>query len=261
MINDQNVINVYKDVSKTPFECVSRVKEQFDMSDVKVGYAGRLDPMARGVLLLLIGSENKNKLSYERLEKDYEFECLFGMSTDSYDILGLPIKVFDESITWEQLNPQIPELIKQVQAIREQEYPPFSAGRYKGKPLFYYSKNHIKIKNPPKNKVSIKNLEFVSYRLVAPQVLFKEIESRVKNIQGDFRQEKTITKWYEFFEEQKQPILITKFKITCSSGTYVRGLVNQMGKIAGYGATVFEITRTRIDIFKIEDSIKLEWLS
>lgn len=40
---------------------------------MKKGYAGRLDPMARGVLLLLVGDENKKKTDYEFFPKVYEF--------------------------------------------------------------------------------------------------------------------------------------------------------------------------------------------
>ena len=55
-------------------------------------YAGRLDPMASGVLLVLAGEETKNKDKYLGLDKEYDFEILFGFATDTYDILGKVIK-------------------------------------------------------------------------------------------------------------------------------------------------------------------------
>jgi len=51
-------------------------------------YAGRLDPMAHGVLVLLVGEENKKREKYEKFVKEYLFQCIFGVATDTYDILG-----------------------------------------------------------------------------------------------------------------------------------------------------------------------------
>ncbi|HEY4484989.1 MAG TPA: hypothetical protein VI702_01510, partial [Nitrospiria bacterium] len=54
-----------------------------------VGHAGNLDPMAEGVLVLLVGPEaNQNQAKYKAAEKEYRFDLLFGFSTDSYDVLG-----------------------------------------------------------------------------------------------------------------------------------------------------------------------------
>jgi tRNA pseudouridine55 synthase len=84
-------IILYKEISETPLECVKRfVKSNPEFENIKMGYAGRLDPMAKGLLLILVGDENKNKIKYEKLDKEYVFEVLFGISTDSYDILGIP---------------------------------------------------------------------------------------------------------------------------------------------------------------------------
>ena len=60
--------------------------------NVPMTYAGRLDPMASGVLLILAGAETKNKDKYLVLNKEYDFSMLFGFSTDTYDILGKVIK-------------------------------------------------------------------------------------------------------------------------------------------------------------------------
>jgi len=51
-------------------------------------YAGRLDPLAEGLLLVLTGEECKNKEKYLGLDKEYEVDVLFGFATDTYDILG-----------------------------------------------------------------------------------------------------------------------------------------------------------------------------
>ena len=74
---------------ETPLEALEnwRLKHK-KYKDVKMTYAGRLDPMASGLLVILAGEETKNKEKYLGLDKEYEFEVLFGFSTDTYDILG-----------------------------------------------------------------------------------------------------------------------------------------------------------------------------
>ncbi len=51
------------------------------------------------------------------------------------------------------------------------------------------------------------------------------------------------------------------FRITCSSGTYIRSLANDLGKATGYGAHVSELQRTKVGIYDIDDSVELEEVS
>ncbi|MDQ3244755.1 MAG: tRNA pseudouridine(55) synthase TruB, partial [bacterium] len=78
-----------KKEGETPLEALEsfRVKAKIG-KEVKMTYAGRLDPMASGLLIILAGEECKNKEKYLRLDKEYNFEVLFGFATDTYDILG-----------------------------------------------------------------------------------------------------------------------------------------------------------------------------
>ena len=56
------VINLYKPVGFTPLQAVERFKEEnVRYKKEKISYPGRLDPMAQGVLLLLVGDETKKK--------------------------------------------------------------------------------------------------------------------------------------------------------------------------------------------------------
>lgn len=51
-----------------------------------MSYAGRLDPLARGLLIALLGSRVSEQKTYETLKKVYQFQVIFGMKTDSYDL-------------------------------------------------------------------------------------------------------------------------------------------------------------------------------
>ncbi|PSO45951.1 MAG: tRNA pseudouridine(55) synthase, partial [Parcubacteria group bacterium QH_9_35_7] len=59
-----------KPISLTPLQTIEKFKEQNPKyKDKKMSYAGRLDPMAEGLLLCLVGEENKNREEYQQLEK------------------------------------------------------------------------------------------------------------------------------------------------------------------------------------------------
>lgn len=78
-----------KKVGETPLSCAEDYRAQHpELEGVSMAYAGRLDPMASGKLLILLGEECKNQTSYHGLDKEYEFSVLFGIESDSLDVLG-----------------------------------------------------------------------------------------------------------------------------------------------------------------------------
>ena len=77
---------LYKEIGETPLDLIKKLKTD---SNRKYSFAGRLDPMARGQMIILEGEECKQTHLYCNLTKIYEFEVLFGFQTDTYDILGL----------------------------------------------------------------------------------------------------------------------------------------------------------------------------
>ncbi len=92
---------VYKKSGQTPLDCINEAKKaNSDLLRLPLTYAGRLDPLAEGVLVLLIGDECLKKDEYLKLPKEYEVTILFGFSTDTYDLMG---KVIDISTTSELL--------------------------------------------------------------------------------------------------------------------------------------------------------------
>ena len=85
-----NVIIAYKNIGETPLECLERHRKERSIDkDIPMTYAGRLDPMAEGLMILLVGEECKNKDKYLGLDKTYEFKILVGFSTDTYVFLSL----------------------------------------------------------------------------------------------------------------------------------------------------------------------------
>jgi tRNA U55 pseudouridine synthase TruB len=85
------MIRIYKHVGETPLEALQRFRTDYPgYNDTRLSYAGRLDPMAEGELLVLEGEENDRRGEFLGVDKTYEFQVLFGYATDSFDLLGLP---------------------------------------------------------------------------------------------------------------------------------------------------------------------------
>ncbi len=216
-------MKLYKELGETPLACLERFRAAHpEYANEKMTYAGRLDPMAEGLLIALVGEECKQKDAYLGLDKEYIFEVFFGIQTDSYDILGIPKfsekKVFD---------------IKSFVGKKIQEYPPYSSR------TFEMAREGIEFEAPTK-EVEVYNLEMLEEREISARNFLAEISRRIALVKGDFRQEEILTAWDNVLENSLETFRIAKFKINCSSGTYVRSIANQMGGIA------WSIKRTRV---------------
>lgn len=241
------MILVYKPLGLTPLQAIERLKRKKpELSDKTLSYAGRLDPMAEGLLLILVGEENKNRREFELLDKEYEFEALLGIKTDSYDMLGIPktgkvkqIKTFE-----------VDGFVKKNSQKITQEYPPYSSFRVEGKPLYWWARQGKKV-SIPKREISIRKLEFVGRYKICPQKVLETIIARINLVKGDFRQQLILKHWQNLLEEisKKKEFQILKFKISCSSGTYIRSLVDDFGKELSVGAVTYSIKRTKIGKF------------
>ncbi len=259
--NMKIIISVNKPPGFTPNQIIEKVRKQFPHFDKeKIGFAGRLDPMARGVLLLMIGDANFEREKYLNLDKTYEFTALLGIETDSYDLLGLlnqePIK-YPPSDYLEMCQ----KYINSLNGVHDQEYPPFSTKPVQGKNLFKWAKegklSEIEI---PTKEITIYSIEQLSTSQITAKELKKIINEKINKIEGHFRQEETIEKWNELLDENNnQEFKTISFKIRCSSGTYVRSIVHNLGKKLGCGAVTLDINRTKVGNYKLEDSLNLNY--
>lgn len=211
---------------------------------VKMTYAGRLDPLARGVLLVLIGEEVKEKEKYLNLDKEYEFEILFGFATDTYDILGKVLNNSESKIIEYELVKKIKKELKNFTGEFKQKYPMYSSKAVKGKPLFFYARNFKKVKIPYR-KVKVKSLKFFKIRKINNKKLLTNIQKRIKKVEGDFRQIEILKIWHKKLLKENN-FYLGKFKIKCSSGTYVRGIADSLGKKMKIPSLAYSIKRTRV---------------
>ena len=236
----EKTLKIYKNLGETPLEALDRLRIlKPEYSDLPMTYAGRLDPMAEGKLLVLVGEECKRKDEYLGMDKEYEFEMLFGFKTDSYDLLGLSSA---ENFNKEDLIPQLARILENKKGKFVQKYPPFSSKTVGGKQLFQKTKDGDEY-DAPEKQVEIYEISFLGFREISGKDLSEEIKRRINLVKGDFRQEEILQKWDEnFLGREDEIFIIAKAKMSCSSGTYVRSLVNGLS----FPAVTFSIKRTRI---------------
>jgi len=214
--------------------------------------------MAHGLLLLLVGEENKNKKKYENLEKEYIFEVLFGLKTDTYDILGI-VNDVEIKKTPENLEQQIQKLLPSFIGKQQQPYPPYSSMPVNGKPLYYWARekklSEITI---PSREIEIFDVKLLDSRIISIKKLKEEIVNKISKVSGDFRQKSILDQWGKVFEINKSVDLsIIRFQISATTGTYVRSVANKIGEEIGTGAIAFDILRTKIGNHKLEDTQQL----
>lgn len=257
----KDVLLLNKPVGLTPHQAVELFKEQNDnYKNSKISYAGRLDPMAEGLLLLLVDEENKKRKQYEELEKTYEFSALLGVSTDSYDLMG-KIEKIDFAFSTDAVLKKLQTVLNYFQGEISLPYPPYSSKTVNGIPLYKYAReNRLKEIALPQRSVTIASFEPLSSSLFSSSELLSYISRIIPQVRGDFRQDEIVKQWHDSSSLFPTQIPKVKFCITCSSGTYVRSIVHTLGEKLGVPTVTYTIKRTRINDYTLEDAIKLKKL-
>lgn len=252
----EKVIVVYKKLGETPLECLNLLKvSRSELVGAPLTYAGRLDPMAEGLMIVLVGEECKNKEQYLSLDKTYEFEILVGFETDTHDLLGLITNKVISNSSFDSTQ-TLQKILDQFVGTFIQKYPSFSSKTVNGKQLFQLYKDDEMPKEIPEHEVTIYDLRQTNSRIISKEELQTEIIRRIKLVHGDFRQEKIIREWLNVFRESNQKeYQIISCVMECSSGTYVRQLVSDISNKVGVPMVTHSIKRTQIGEYNLDDNI------
>lgn len=138
-------------------EVVEKVKRALRVK--KAGHGGTLDPIATGVLPIFLNQATKVAQIFLEGDKAYEGEFQLGITTDTYDITGeLLARRPVPSLSIQRLT----ELAKSFEGDLEQMPPPYSAAKYRGRPLYKYARDGLFIPKEPK-KVKIYEFKITSF--------------------------------------------------------------------------------------------------
>jgi tRNA pseudouridine55 synthase len=249
------VLNLYKERGETPLERIERFRVTHpEYKGVPMSYAGRLDPLAEGVLIVVTGAENRNREAYLSLPKEYQVDVLFGFSTDSYDLLGVLTDAVSR-VSWRKIRtPALMEYLRELPGVHQQKYPPFSSKPFEGKPLFVKAKlGEINDFNLPSHEVQIYESAFLGLRTITNEELLAQVTHDTSSVRGDFRQEHIRSVW----EAHLRPLYgisfeIARISVSCSTGTFMRVIANELGAQFGLPSVAFGIERTKVGKYTIK---------
>lgn len=246
-----------KVVGETPLVCAELWRAQHpEYIGRPLSYAGRLDPMASGKLLVLIGEECKRQELYHGLDKRYEFSVLLGVSSDTGDVLGrlqLAEKIPKPSAT------DLKVAAKKLTGIITLPYPHFSSKTVKGKPLHVWTlEGRLGEIDIPTQSSTVYSLKLQNHTTLTRDKIYSEVSAKIETIPrvteaskalgNDFRRVDVRADWKQFMETgaTTDRFTIANFACIASSGTYMRSLAEEIGKLLGTSGLAYHIHRTHI---------------
>lgn len=208
----QGILLLDKPQGKTSFYLVAVLRKITQIR--KIGHAGTLDPLATGLMVMLIG-QNYTRKTPEIIghDKEYETTILLGKATDSYDLDGKVTMTSDYIPSYEEIT----SCLVSFQGLILQTPPMFSAKKQNGKKLYELAR-------------------------LGKEVERKQIAVTVKTT--------LLSYTYPYLQ----------LRISCSSGTYIRTLADDLGKMLNCFGSVAALKRIRSGPFHLDDAISLETL-
>ncbi len=247
-------VTTEKLVGETPLIATERLRLELGIpSNIPLAYAGRLDPMASGKLLILIGDECKVQGKYHTFDKEYEVEILLGARSDTGDVLGL-IESCVQTIADEK---HVRDTLSNFVGTIELRYPHFSSKTVQGKPLHVWTleKRLHEIEIPTK-KSRVHQISFTGITTMLKDEMLRVVRAKIETIPQvtdpkkalgeDFRREAVRTAWDTFEKESGEVFQIISFRCIASSGTYMRSLSEKIAEKLDTCGLAYSIHRTKI---------------
>lgn len=206
------ILLIDKPVGWTSFDVVARIRGQIKresgLKKPKVGHTGTLDPLATGLLIIVVGSYCKRASEFSGMDKVYEVTMKLGQTSTTGDDEGEKTVVSST----EPSKGALEAVLKANTGNIMQTPPIYSAIKVDGQRAYKLAREGKAVKLDPR-PVTIHSITKVEY--VYP---------------------------------------VVKFTTNVSSGTYIRSLVEDVGKELGTGAYMIGLRRSKVGEFKIEDA-------
>ena len=201
------IICVNKEKDITSFGVCAKMRGI--LKEKKVGHTGTLDPMATGVLPIMIGGATRFLDYLPESDKGYRAVFVLGKTTDTLDITGTVTAENEVSAA----KTEVERVLSQFRGRIMQTPPMYSAVSVNGKRLYDLARQGIEVERE-KREVEIKSLELADC--------------------NENENEYTID-------------------VLCTKGTYVRTLIDDIGRVLGCGAVMTSLVRTYAMGFTLDD--------
>lgn len=199
----------------TSFGAVARVRRI--CSEKKCGHTGTLDPMATGVLTIMLGGATRFCELLPSHNKAYIASFRLGTVTDTLDITGKILETREVNATAAQVKEKLTDFVGEISQLP----PMYSAVSVDGQRLYDLARKGIEVERKAR-QVTVFSIDMLS--------------------ENEENGEYTIA-------------------VECSSGTYIRSLISDLGEALGCGAVMTDLRRTKANGFGIENAVTLEQLS
>ena len=206
------IICIDKPKDMSSFMAVKRASRILGIK--KAGHTGTLDPMATGVLVVMLSHCTRFIELLPEHKKEYVARVRLGLTTDTLDITGNVLSEAPVDVSEEQLL----NVCEKFKGEILQTPPMFSALKKDGERLYDLARKGIEIEREQR-KITIEKLHI-----------------------------------FDFNGTQ------FSMSVTCSAGTYIRSLCDDIGKALGCGAVMTELRRTSANGFSIDNAVTLEKL-
>jgi tRNA pseudouridine55 synthase len=151
------IIVINKPNGITSHDVVTVVRRKFKMK--RVGHAGTLDPLATGVMVMLLGKSTKLFDKFVSFDKAYTATLILGTTTDSADTQG---KITEQKPFENVTKEMFLNVLKDFLGKTEQLPPMVSAVKYKGRKLYELARKGIVVERKPRN-IEIYKLELLEF--------------------------------------------------------------------------------------------------
>lgn len=241
------VFAVNKPVDKTSHDIVDIVRKS--LRTRKVGHAGALDPFATGVLIILVGKYTKLTDNLINVDKEYLATVVFGRATDTQDTEGKitaedfeGVESFIDGKDMSEIKTVLAEKLVSIGSGYEQRVPVYSSVKVEGHKLRKLARQAESFKiAESKDQVTFKYKDGKTLTLELPKRKvefsnFDIVDCRV-NSEG---------------------LLEVDILVSCSKGTYIRQLAEDIGELIGLPAMLIALERTRVGDVKLSACVKLD---
>ena len=209
------VVIIRKEENMSSFAAVNKVRRLFGVK--KAGHTGTLDPMATGVLTIMLGGATRFCELLPSHDKAYIAALRLGTVTDTLDITGKVLETREVNVTAEQVREKIKDFIGDISQLP----PMYSAVSVNGQRLYDLARQGIEVERKAR-EVTVFSIEMLNENEQA----------------GEY-----------------------EIAVECSSGTYIRTLIADLGEALGCGAVMTDLRRTKANGFDISQTVTVEELA
>lgn len=207
----------------TSFDVVNRVRHIIQNSGLNttnkkrfpVGHAGTLDPLATGLMIVMLGDYTKRAMEFTKLDKTYFVTARLGQTSTTGDEEGEKTAVSSHEPNRDAVQTALQQFLGEI----EQVPPVFSAVKIDGKRAYKLAREGKAPEMKPR-LVKIYDINQVEYQ-------YPDVD----------------------------------FVVAVSSGTYIRSLVQDLGKALGTGAYTAELRRTKVAQYDVAQALPVDKLS